>query len=190
MSARLPVHLGWLLVLAWLGPMPAAARAQSADNPFTKAKVGQWAEYSATIAGQTMTMRQTLTAKDKKVATVKVELKVGPNAMGASKQEIPLDKPLDFAQLQRATSGAQARGKTDVKEINRGQETIDVGGKKYACTWVKFQSKTEVGAQKVEGTFTVWTSPEAPLSGLVRLQVENSLMQQNLVFELSGSGEK
>jgi len=168
----------------------ALAAGQPVDNPFKKAKVGQWAEYSAAIGGQTMTLRQTVTAKTDKVATLKSEVRFGPNALGASEQKIPLDKPMDFAQIQRAAAGPQAQGKADVKEIERGQETIEVAGKKYPCTWIKYETKLEFSGQKVESTFVIWASPEAPLSGLVRLQVENKLMQQNLVFELSGSGGK
>lgn len=157
---------------------------QDTENPYRKAKVGDWVEYTADFGGQTMTMRQTVTARTDKVAKVKTEMKIGANAMPGSESEIPLDKPLDPTQFQ-SMGGRTGNAKAKVKELERKSDTIQAAGKEFRSTRYKMQSEVEVNGQTLTSTVTVWISPDAPLSGMVKLQVETPMMPQPMVFILS-----
>lgn len=171
------------VILALAGTCLGAAW-QDAENPYRKAKVGDWVEYTAEFGGQTMTMRQTVTAKTDKVAKVKTEMKIGTNAMPGTEFEIPLDKPLDPKHFQ--SMGTQ-RGnpKAKVKELERKPDTIKAAGKEFQATLYKMQSEVDFNGQTLTSTVTVWVSPDAPLSGMVKLQVETPMMPQPMVFMLS-----
>jgi hypothetical protein len=185
-AGRSVARRNWLVaaVVLMLVGSPMGVAWQDAENPYRKAKVGDWVEYTAEIGGQTMTMRQTVTAKTDKVAKVKSELKIGTNAMPGTEIEIPLDKPLDPTQFQ--SMGAQGGNvKPKVKELERKADTIKAAGKEFQATRYKMQSEVDFNGQTLTSTVTVWVSPEAPLSGMVKMQVETPMMPQPMVFILS-----
>ncbi|HMP02360.1 MAG TPA: hypothetical protein PKD86_09070 [Gemmatales bacterium] len=184
MSLRSLVRVLLLLAVWMAATLPAHAQAD--DNPYRKAKVGQWVEYSSDFGGQTMTMRQTVTAKDEKFVTVKTEMKMGPNAMPAQEQKISLEEPFDPAKMARNQNIPNA--KIETKQLDKSEDKIEVGGKTYTCTRVKIQTNIEVSGQKIESVATIWTNPDVPLSGMVRLQTET--MGQSFTMDLKGFGDK
>ena len=154
------------------------------DNPFKKAEVGDWVSYEMKVdaGGQTFTttMKQTLKEKTTKEATVAVEVTAQGRTFN-QEQKIPLDKPYDPAEMAKQQGGGQA----DVKKMGEGKDTIEVGGKKYNCTWM--QLKVTVKQFNLETTSKVWMSSEVPLSGLVKM--ETDIMGRKMVMEMTGHGK-
>jgi hypothetical protein len=167
-----------------------AARGADEENPFKKAKVGDYAEYKMTTSsmgrdfeGKT---KMTIIAKDDKEATVEVTGKFG--SMGkemdlpAQKQKIDLTKPYD------PTTANMPKG-ADVKiEKGNGTETVMAGGKQYACTWMKAVSTFKIGDMNLESEMKMWSSKEVPLSGMVKMEMKSKFA--NVTMELTGSGSK
>jgi hypothetical protein len=164
-----------------------AVRAADEENPFKKAKVGDWVEYKMTTAamGNNIdgTMRMTLTAKDDKEATMETTGKISfmGNEMNipAQKQKIDLSKPFD------PTAGANLPKGTDVK-VEKGdtKEKVKAGGKEYETTWMKM--KSSIMNQETE--VKIWISKDVPLSGMVKMEMKSAFA--NVTMELTGTGSK
>ena len=171
-----------LAVLAcWLSPVVRAE-----DNPFKKAEVGDWVSYKTVTempnvptGGMAMETKQTVTAKTEKEVTMKVETLMNGNSMGAQEIKIPLDQPYDPT---KTTNGK-------VEKLGEGEESISVGGKTYACKWVKIKTQVEANGMKIDTESKYWTSPEVPLGGLVKNDTSTS-MNMKMHMELTGAGKK
>jgi hypothetical protein len=161
------------------------------ENPFKKAKVGDYTEYklTSTIMGTNVdgTTRMTVTAKDDKEATIEVTGKV--RNMGTEvnippqKQKIDLTKPFDPTSMANLPKGG------DVKvEKGDAPEKIMAGGKQYECNWMKAASTFKVGDMSIQSDIKVWLSKDVPLSGIVKMELKSKLA--NMTMELTGSGSK
>jgi len=167
------------------------SRAADEDNPFKKAKVGDFTEYKSTISAMgkpfQATMKMVVIAKNDKEATIEITTKA--SLMGkdlppqTQTQKIDLTKPYD------QTASANLPKGTDVK-IEKGQTTekIKAGGKEYECTWMKAKSTFKSGELTTESDMKIWISKDVPLSGMVKMEVKSQFA--NLTLELSSAGRK
>lgn len=170
------------------------ARAADDENPFKKAKVGDYAEYklSMTLMGTNIdgTTKMTVIAKDDKEATVEVTAKIVNMGMEVNippqKQKIDLTKPFDPTAM---GSMANLPKGADVK-IEKGDTTekIMAAGKQYKCTCTKAVSTFKIGETNMQADSKVWISKDVPLSGIVKMEVKSKLA--NMTMELTGSGSK
>ena len=174
-----------VLALAVLVYSAAPELLQAADeNPFKSAKVGDWVEFkqATQMAAGNMeaTMKQTVTAKDEKTVTLKME--VSANGMKPPPQEvkIELDKPYDPTQTPENAK---------IEKLKEGDETITAGGKEYKCHWVQSKVTVDHEGTKFETESKSWISKDAPLGGLVKMEMEIKAMGTKTLMELTGSGK-
>lgn len=114
-----------------------------ADSPLTKAKVGDWVEFTGQTSGgvfpgmaaPTLTIRYTVKAKTETEATLAVTTWVGNRETGEREIKMPLNKPLDIASL--------TPGKDDKVEIKLEETLTDrklkVGKKEFTGTIYKYK---------------------------------------------------
>ena len=184
--------LRWSLVLAGVLLLVKGSLAGEAENPFKKAKVGDWVSYSTvtvmSVGGMktNSTVKQTVKAKDEKELTVLFEMDTA-GQKHSQEVKIPLDKPYDPAAA--APKAPQAK----VEKLGEGDETITVGGKQYACHWT--QVKATMGPAAVS-TSKVWSCPDVPLGGTVKMETVvdvtagDTVMKTTSTMELTGAGSQ
>jgi hypothetical protein len=179
---------GMLAVLAAVAFVAGSwCGAADVENPYKKAKVGDWVAYSITTMGQAQTMKQTVKAKDEKEITLIIEMEV----MGQKvKQEtkIPLDQPYDPVK-----AGSQPDAK--VEKVADGKETVTVAGKEYACQWYQVKMSMKAPTGDMAGTGKSWICPDVPLSGLVKSEQDVEFnaggqpMKMHMTMELKDCGQ-
>ena len=166
---------------------PVSARAADAENPFKAAKKGDFAAYKMTTSAGGMsfegTLKQTVTAKDDKSATLSAVANVMGMDQPAQETKIDLTKPFD-----PASSGIPG-GKAKVEKLDSGKETIEIGGKKYECEWIKNKVVAEVNGMKFETETKVWTSKKVPLGGMVKMEMKNDMFSMKMELTEFGSGK-
>lgn len=166
----------------------------AADNPYKNAKVGDWVEYTTTTTAMghnmQMTSKQTVIAKDETSVTIRTEMTAMGQKMPPQEMKIPFNQPYDPSRM-------MAHAETDAKStiVGEGSETITVGGKAYACHWVKMKV-TATKPQHTDGTIKVWNTADVPAGGMVKMEMDNKMamgeqtMSTTMVMELTGFGRK
>jgi hypothetical protein len=142
-------------------------------NPWEPWAEGSWAEFSMNTTAngvQTeMSQKQTLVKKEAEELTLKVEGKmVKPAAMDmpASEMKVPL----------RGGGGGPA-GNANAKEIGKGEEELEVAGKKVKCAWVEMEMEMNGG----KGTVKVWKSDQVP-GGTVKTVTKGPDMDSTMML--------
>ncbi len=168
--------------------------AADVENPYKKAKVGDWVSYTQTAnmvamnMKQSTTMKQTVKAKDEKEVTLLIEVDVNGNKV-SNEVKIPLDQPYD-----PNTAGMPKEMDAKIEKIADGKESVTVAGKPYDCQWseVKISMKSE--GMDISGTSKSWTCADVPLSGLVKSEGDMSMnaggneMKTQITMELNDCG--
>jgi hypothetical protein len=166
-------------VVLILACVPVIARADEKENPYKSAKKGDWVSYKmSTKFGDFKsegTMKQLVTNKDDKSVTVKISM----HLMGA-------DLPAHEQKIDPNAAAALGGGKAKVEKLDSGKETVEIGGKKYECDWVKNKLTVDANGMKIETETKVWTSKSVPLGGLVKM--ESKLPQGSTSLELVETG--
>src|SRR5260221_1274455 len=131
----------------------SAVRAED-ENPYKKAKVGHWVEYTAKrrLAGQIITSVQKKTVAKITDDEVTLETQVG-DAKGAP-QTVKLKEKYD--PVSAINPGAE------IKAVENGEEKLTVGDKSLDTKWVQYEITK--GADKSRAK--IWTSPDVPLDGM------------------------
>lgn len=193
------VSVAGIASLAAAGPqsMRVATVVQKNDTPSAKsgdkpvenflrnARVGDWVSYKS--SGPTpSTFKQTVIAKTADEITLRSEIKVGDMALPATEVKVNLREQFDPDKPSRPDV------KTTIEKLGTGKEALDVGDKRYECTWVK-NRVTQVSGPTANAPATTsvsvakkWTSKDVPLSGMVKSEVE--VAGQTTLTELTGFG--
>ncbi|HJZ93755.1 MAG TPA: hypothetical protein VKE40_22965 [Gemmataceae bacterium] len=175
-----------------LAAAPLAAFGADEENPYKKAKVGDYATYKTTMkfAGMTLegTMTQTVTAKSEKEATVTITTKMNGMDFPERKQTIDLTKPYDPLKV---TSDLPAGVEAKVEKLKDGTEKLKVGDKSYDCKWETFKMKAKAAGLEIDTDAKVWQSKDTPLQ-LVKMEVTGEFGGQKMAMEmeLSETGSK
>jgi len=182
-----------LMVIALAVCLAPLARAQDKEeNPFKKAKVGDWVEYKmTTMAGGFNIEAKTkmeVTAKDDKEVTVKTTASVGGMEGKSQEMKIDLTKPYDPTQAGNLPKDAEAK----IEKAGDGKEKIKVGGKDYDTTWQKMKVKAKAMGLEIESEVTVWRAKDVPLDGTVKMTGVSKVMGMDvkMTMELVDSGSK
>ncbi|MCW8128815.1 MAG: hypothetical protein KIS92_00390 [Planctomycetota bacterium] len=175
-----------LLAVVQLGCSAADTKTTAAENPYKKAKVGQWSEYKTVseIMGTKTEVKAktTITAKDEASVTLSTVTEVNGTALPAQTVVIK------FEDLEKAQQTVKS------EELEKGSETLSVGGKSYACTWVKTKVTAEANGAKSVTIAKVWVCEDVPLSGLVKsestttTEMNGNEMKTVATMELLGAG--
>jgi hypothetical protein len=166
-------------------------RAADPENPLKKATVGDWATFKTTAEtrGTTIESRVKLTVsgKDDKEATLAVALINPERTLPGKDIKIDLTKPFDATSITPPITGEGFE--VQVKQGDAGKETLTVGKTKYECRWVTFTLTNKNLIKKAEMVYEykVWTSPDAPLGGLVKM--ERQAPDTKSIFMLEESGK-
>jgi hypothetical protein len=159
---------------------------ESGDNPFRKAKVGDYVTYKMTtkIMDKAIdgTMKQLVTAKSDSEATIKTTATVLGMEASAQEEKIDLTKPYDPA---KAALSGNEKGKFE--KTGEGKEKIKLGDKTYDCTYLKGKVAAEAAGIKIDSEVKMWFSSAVPLGGLVKMEMKSNFA--NLTMEFSGSGQ-
>jgi len=175
---------------------PFVARAADDENPYKKAKVGEYATYKMTtkvggIAAEG-TLTQTVTAKTDKEATITTSGKI--SAMGMEvpvpeqKQTIDLTKPFDPTQ----TTGNLPPGtEVKVEKIKDGTEKLKIGDKTYDTKWETLKMKAKVNTMEFEADMKVWQAKELSIP-MVKLEMTSEVggNKMEVQMELTETGVK
>ena len=146
----------------------------AAENPYKKAKVGDWVSYVQTTTAMNMSApghsygKQTVKAKDDKVVTILIE--VESDGQKSNREiKIPLDQPYD-----PQTAGMPKDMNAKVEKLADGSETITVSGRTFACQWTQVRIFVE-GEQIGMTVSKMWVCPNVPLGGMVKMESDMSL---------------
>ena len=174
------LRMNCIIFLSWCVMMGTAAE----ENPFIRSKVGDWIEHTGTSkhSGKehALTIKQTILKKTDTEAVVEVTWILRPNMKTVSQFTVDLSKKFD-----PCTAGIRD-AKLEVKEIDKGDETVTVGGKTLKTHWVQYEVKGTVSGYERNGKQKFWYSPEIPLSGIVKSETENT--GDSAVMELKDYG--
>jgi hypothetical protein len=144
------------------------------------AKVGDWVEYKMKVAAKghdmEMSQKRTVTAKDDKSITMKMEVTVMGRAMPGHDMTIPLDKP-----YHPGVNDPDAK----VEKLEEGDEKLTIGGKDYDTHWYRYKGTNKKG-DAVEGK--VWLAKGISLGGMVKM--EGTTDRGNVTMELTDFGGK
>jgi predicted TIM-barrel fold metal-dependent hydrolase len=158
------------------------------ENPYKKAKVGDYATYKMTtkVGGFNVegTLTQTVTAKDDKEATIKVTVKANGMELPSQEQKIDLTKPFDPAKVgNNLPPGAQ------IEKLKDGTEKLKVGGKEYETKWETYKMKLNAMGMAFEADMKVWQTKDLALP-MVKMEMTAEVMNQKMemVMELESSG--
>jgi hypothetical protein len=158
------------------------------ENPFKKAKVGDWAEYKGTtsVMGKTIdfTVKMTVTDINEKEASISTAATFQGMQTPAQTAKIDLTKPYDPTNLANIPKDAKAK----VQKLSDGKEKITVSGKSYDTDWTKLKVLAEKQGIRLDSEVKVWISKDVPLSGMVRMELTSELA--NMTMELTGTGRK
>ncbi|MBE7462020.1 MAG: hypothetical protein HS116_00885 [Planctomycetes bacterium] len=157
------------------------AAADGAASPYAKSKPGDWIEWkvSAQQGGNPVayTHRETVVARGNDEVTVETSTEVAGQPV--TRQNV--------YKLKEAAGAAKTSKAIRQEKIGEGAEDVTVDGKVYHCQWVQWKITVTVGENELVTTQKVWTSPDVPMGGKVKSEVEmpNGGTQ---TFVLSGFG--
>src|SRR5262245_53180140 len=157
-----------LLPAAWLACLLPVVGAAEEENPFKKARVGDWVEYKMTgpnIEGKT---KMTIVTKDDKEVVYEVTGTFSFMGMESvapvQKQTVDLTKSYD-----PIVAANLKRNNVKIEKLAEGKEKLKVGQKEFATNWTKLRSTTTVNNVTIVTDYQMWFAAEVPLGGLVRM---------------------
>jgi hypothetical protein len=170
--------------------LPIVARAAEDDNPFKKVKEGDWAKFTMTmvigdfrLAGE---FRKTVTAQSDKEVTIKTSMTLNGAESIPSEEKIDLTKPYDPTKLL-----GLKENEAKIEKVGDEKVKVKVGAKEYDCTLIKLKTKTNAGGKEITSDVKLWTSKDAPLGGMVKLEVLGERgVPANTWLEFKESGSK
>jgi hypothetical protein len=146
------------------GALPFArvgGRAADDENPFKRAKVGDYAKYNAVVKTDSTERKsvrtQTVTAADAKELTLKTVTEADGKELPSKRPEMTIDLTKPYEPVGVSDGPASAASLKWARQTS-GTEKLKVGGKEYACTWTAYKPADA----KVHGDLKVWTSKEIP----------------------------
>jgi hypothetical protein len=175
---------------ASLGLAVTASAQQSNPISFdtiSKAKNGQWAEYTMSMKGQAQTikMRYALVERGDKMLGLEVDSQTpmgpvvmhmqysatGPEAWSMSKAVVQVGEQKKFMTAEEMKSGDIKKADLPGKLV--GTETVTVPAGKFETK--HYTRKTVMPGQPGEQQIDVWMSDKAPPTGLVKMTAANGV---------------
>ncbi len=165
-------------------------RAAEDDNPFKKVKEGDWAKYSMTMDRggfkSVGDMTRTVTAKSDKEVTITTIMTLDGRKSLPRDEKFDLTKPYDPIWL-HGLNGTDAR----IEKVGEAKEKVKIGTREYDCTVIKSKTRSKVGGIEYKTDNRLWTSKDAPLGGMVKMEVLGERgAPANTWLEFKESGSK
>jgi hypothetical protein len=181
-------HLLVLVVTLVIAP---AAFSAHEENPYKKAKVGDFATYKMTtkVAGANVegTVTQQVVAKDDKEVTIRTTGNVNGTDIPAKEQKIDLSKPFDPTGVGNLPAGTEVK----VEKLKDGTEKIKIGGNEYDTKWQAFKVKTKAMGVEFEADVKVWQAKNVAIP-MVKMETAADIMgnKMEVTMELTEVGSK
>jgi hypothetical protein len=162
------------------------------ENPYKKAKVGDFATYKMTtkIGGLNVegVVTQEVTAKDDKEATVKTSGKVNGMDIPATDVKIDLTKPYDPT---KANGNLPQGAEVKVEKLKDGTEKLKVAGKDYDTKWETYKMNVKAQGMEFATEMKVWQSKELSIPMLkMEMTAEVAGQKMEIFMELTETGSK
>jgi hypothetical protein len=145
-----------------------ALSACGAENALKNAKVGDFVAYKQSAkmgpVNVDSEVRQTITKKTDTEVTIEYITKM-PN-VPEMKREVVVKLDQDYD----PTTGPMAKPKATVKQVDSGSEKLSIAGKSIEAKWVASEVVMKVSGQEVTTKTKVWTCPDVPLGGMVKME--------------------
>jgi hypothetical protein len=166
-------------LLAVLAAICAFALQADEDNPYVKAKVGDWIEYTASLQMPHRNLATSIHKEVVKKTATEVTLEISTlitmagTDESAAKMTSPRKQTLVIRLNKKFTPGMPQGLDPDVtaKESGSGTETLAVGGKNVETNWVAFEWGSAKD-QMASGKAKAWLGKNIPLDGVVKLVTE------------------
>ena len=162
------------------------------ENPFHKAKLGDWAEYKMTGPNVAGTTKMVIVAKDDKEVTYEITSKF--SAFGqetvAPAQKIKVDLTKSYDPIIAANL---KQNNTKVEKLGEGSEKVKAAGKEIETKWTKQRATTTVNDMKIVTDTKMWFSKDVPVSGMVKMESTTTVPGMpgtSTTVELVKSGSK
>jgi len=169
------------------------ARAADEENPYKKAKEGDYATYKMTTKlamGLNLegTITQTVVAKTDKEVEIEVSGKVMGMDIPVQKQKIDITKPFDPT---KAGANVPAGAQVNVEKLKEGKEKLKVGTKEYETKWETYKMKMKAGGMDIEADMKVWQTPDLTIPMVkMEMNMEVSGQKMEMQMEMTESGNK
>jgi hypothetical protein len=177
----------FILIAAHMVLMASVVSGADDENPFRKAKVGDWTEYKMTGPNVSGSTKMTIVGKDEKEVAYEITSKFaafGQETVGpVQKIKVDLTKSYD-----PVVAANLSQNNTKIEKVGEGNEKLKVAGKEIETKWTKMKTTTTVNDMQIVSEYTMWISKDVPVSGLVKM--ETSTMGTATKLELVGSGNK
>ena len=162
---------------------PLAVHAADDDNPFRKAKVGDYAKYSG--AFQTGSFGRGFVRVQTVVAVNERELTLRTNPVYEGKelptktpdQKIDLTKPFNAATTDDANANLVKWDKQ-----KSGTDKLKVGNTEYDCTWTTYKAVSANPNTEVTGELKVWMSKDVPF--VMKRTLKMTVGTVEIVYEM------
>jgi hypothetical protein len=165
------------------------ARGADEENPYKKAKVGDFATYKLTTKVGTFnvdgTITQTVTARDDKEVTFRVTGKVNNQEIPPQELKLDVTKPFDPTKV-LAVGGSAAPTK-----VGEGKEKVTVAGKSYDARWEAYKVKLSAQGMDLDADMKVWRVADLALP-VVKVEMGATVTDAKIEMgmELEGAGHK
>jgi len=172
---------------------PFVARAADEENPYKKAKVGDFATYKMTTTlamGLKLegTITQTVVSKNDKEVEIEVAGKVMGMDIPVQKQKIDITKPFDPT---KAGANVPPGAQVNVEKLKDGKEKLKVGSKEYETKWETYKMKMKAGGMDIEADMKVWQAAELTIPMVkMEMNMEVSGQKMEMQMEMTESGNK
>jgi hypothetical protein len=143
------------------------------ENPFKKAKKGQWISYHLDISinkvEQKGAVKLQVTDVTDKSATIEITSSVNGEPIPSAKRTIDFDKPYDVLSVSSFPAGPD----TKIEKKESGKETLEIDGKKYECEWTRYTMSSAKDAN-TKADIKLWISKDVPLHGMAKMEIDAS----------------
>lgn len=176
------------VLLAFVVPV---ASAQEGENPYRKAKVGDYSTYKITlkISSQNVegTITQTVSEKSDREVTIVTTGTVNAAPIQPVDHKIDLTKAFDPTKTGGLAPGTQ----TKVEKGKDGTEKVKLGGKDYDTKWETFKVKVTANGMEFDTDMKVWQVKDLAMP-MVKLEMQTEVAgnKMEVVMELTESGNK
>jgi hypothetical protein len=149
------------------------------ENPYAKAKVGEWVYYRT--ERRFMSVRttdeflETVVKKTDDEVTLDCYHFAAKGEQKKTTRVINLHEKFDFFGKHNAAQNAGA-----IKEVGRGEEVVKIGDYEFKTTWIEEERTVKNERGEHTSKSKVWYCIDAPFRGLVRLHIETPSISEDM----------
>ena len=164
-----------------------AVASYAEENPLAKASVGDWITYVSSMKLPDAVLAKIPAAMREKLGDRKMEMRrevikktdteiTFENTTKTMGRDVKNTYTVDLTKKFEPHQNMQKKD-AKVKELGNGTETVSVNDKNYETKWIEYEfTYTERGSDHT-GNSKIWFSPEVPLGGMVKMEMDANTLQ-------------